>query len=505
MGLFTVIDAPELSTIHSTIATAMGGTANFDIGHYVGVKGLSASDCGFNGLAQLGVVCNNSSKGRGFSQAGPCAVNDPWVDFGLIPHEVGHMFGANHTFNSDCTGNRNGTTAFEPGAGNSLMSYWFGCEDGGNDGSLHPFFHSGSWFEISNFTTTGSTGFSCPVLVNTGNAVPTASAGSNLYIPSSTPLLLVGTSSDEAVDLPNLTRSWDQIDVGPITPPNAPSGNAPLFRMREPNVSNERVLPALNSILTGTSTIGETLPSYSRRFRMAFLVRDNRAGNGATRVDTSSYYVVGTAGPFSIVSPNASTTGQQGASLSVTWNIAGTNLAPINTSSVGIDLSLNNGTSFQTLLASTPNDGSQTVTLPTNSLTSTARIRVRAIGNIYFALSPAFTIGLPNYSIVNSGNQTICNGGDPGNISMNTTGVPVAVTYQWYFKNGIVFDPLNTDPIGTWSTISGATSSSYNPPLGLTQNRTYACRLTSASYPGGSGWATGVRQVTVLSPVNYGT
>lgn len=509
MGLFTQSDGGSVPSTHDAIVLAMGGAGNFDIGHYLGVRNLPTSATGFNGRADVGVVCNNASKGAGFSQADGGAINDPWIDFGLIPHEIGHMFGANHSFNSCCPDNdvcnRNESTAYEPGAGNSIMSYWFGCEHGENDGSLLSFFHSGSWLEVSSYTTTGSPGSTCPVLVNTGNAVPTANAGGNLYVPQSTPFALSGTSSDEAADLPNLTRSWDQIDAGPVTAPNSPVENAPLFRMREPSTSNERILPALSSILDGTSTIGETLPSYSRRFRMAFLVRDNRAGNGATRIDTASYYVVKAAGPFTITSPNAATVGGQGASFVVTWNVALTNVSPISTSSVAIDLSVNNGTSFTTLLASTPNDGSQSVTLPASSLTSTARIRVRAIGNVYFAMSPAFTIGYPGYGNVSSGNQTICNGGDPNNITLVTTGLPVGITYQWYFKDGLITAPLNADPVGTWSLIPGATVSSYNPPAGLTGNRSYACRVVSPSYPGGSGWVTGVRQVTVLPPVNFGT
>lgn len=504
MGIFNVNNYGSGSPdTHNTIVAALGGSTGFDVGHYLGV--INNSGTGVSGNADVGAVCG-SRKGAGYSQAELGAINTSRTDLFALPHELGHMFGATHTFNSSCSGARAPETAFEPGTGNSIMSYWYqACEHTVNDGGLVPFFHSGSWFQVSNFTTTGSAGYGCATKVNTVNAVPTANAGSNFYLPLSTPLLLTGTSSDEAADIPNLTHSWDQMDVGSITPPNSPTDNAPLFRMREPSTSNQRTLPVLNSILTGTSTVGETLPSYARRFRMAFLVRDNRAGGGATRVDTASYYVVGTAGPFAITSPTSATTAGQGTSLTVTWNVAGTNTSPISTSSVAIDISINDGATFTTLLSSTPNDGSQAVTLPASSMTTNARIRVRAVNNIYFAISQKFTITLPSYGTVPSGDQPVCYGGDPINISLTTTGMPASKTYQWYYKDGLVTQPLNTDPIATWVLITAATASSYNPPVGLTTNRTYACRVISASYPGGSGWATGVRKVSVLPPLNFGT
>ena len=87
----------------------------------------------------------------------------------------------------------------------------------------------------------------------------------------------------------------------------------------------------------------------------------------------------------------------------MTWNVAGTTSAPISCANVAITFSSDGGSTFPTtLLASTPNDGTQPITVP-NVATTTARIRVACVGNVFFAISrPSFTVTVPAGPTVSS-------------------------------------------------------------------------------------------------------
>ena len=110
-------------------------------------------------------------------------------------------------------------------------------------------------------------------------------------------------------------------------------------------------------------------------------MRDGRGGvNSANSVLTLA---AGT-GPFLVTFPNAGETLEAGSPVTVTWNVAGTNAAPIGTDSVKISMSVDGGLTYPLVMAaSTPNDGSQKLTVPLVN-TSTARIKVEAVNNVFF-------------------------------------------------------------------------------------------------------------------------
>ncbi len=94
-------------------------------------------------------------------------------------------------------------------------------------------------------------------------------------------------------------------------------------------------------------------------------------------------------GPFRVTSQAAPIVYRGGSRQTVTWNVAGTDSAPVDTADVRISLSLDGGLTYPIVLArNTANDGKAGVTIP-NVTTSHARIRVKAVGNIYFDIDHA--------------------------------------------------------------------------------------------------------------------
>ena len=142
-------------------------------------------------------------------------------------------------------------------------------------------------------------------------------------------------------------------------------------------------------------------------------VRDNRAGGGGSNYASTTVTSVSTAGPFVITAPNTAMTIAGGSTQTVTWNVASTNVAPINCAFVKISLSTDGGYTFPTvLISSAPNNGSAVVTIPSTATTQ-GRIKVEAVGNIFFDISDAdLTITSANTApTVNiSGNITVVRG-----------------------------------------------------------------------------------------------
>src|SRR5690606_25970648 len=83
--------------------------------------------------------------------------------------------------------------------------------------------------------------------------------------------------------------------------------------------------------------------------------------------------------------------------------VNGTDAAPINTENVRILFSQDGGATFTVVNESTPNDGSEEISLPEGTVAGTnARVLVEAIDNVYYAVSRKFNLsGVMGVSDVN--------------------------------------------------------------------------------------------------------
>lgn len=374
---YTNDDAFALLNENQAKLDAIITNSNYDIGHVVSTGG--------GGLANLGVVCVSGWKAKG--ETGLPSPEGDVFDVDYVSHEIGHQFDGDHTFNGvsgSCSGSRRvGPSAYEPGSGSTIQAYAGICGSDNLQSNSDPYFHAHSFQQMYAYSIGSG---DCASLSATGNSEPTADAGPNYVIPRATPFTLTGAGFDADDD--DLTYCWEQRDLGPAASLAAPDdGLIPLFRSMLPSSSPSRTFPQWPTILSNTVDNAEKLPQQSRAMDFRLTVRDNGAPAGGVATDDMVVNVDASKGPFAVTYPNG---GEPLVSEAVvTWDVAGTTGSPINTAVVDIVLSLDSGATFDLVLADdTPNDGAELVALP-NTSSSTARIMVRAEGNIYFDVSNA--------------------------------------------------------------------------------------------------------------------
>jgi len=406
---FDTLDASQMLSQNITVTNNIIGAANYDIGHLF-FRATAGND---NGLAATPSVCGNSKAGGVTGSAIP--VGDPFViDF--VAHEMGHQFGARHTQNNGC--NRNGPTSIEPGSASTIMGYAGICAPNVQNNS-DAYYHAVSIREMyTTLTGTGSPS-TCGEKTPINNAEPVANAGLDKSIPKSTPFVLTASATDANND--SLTYTWEQIDPGTVaatTPPASTLVAGPLFRSLSPTAVNYRYFPKLPVIVApATVSTWEVLPSVARDMNFSVLVRDNNALGGQTGRDDVKLTVVNTAGPFIVTSQNtAGVVWNEGQAQTITWDVANTTAAPVSTPNVTILLSKDGGLTFPTVLvASTPNDGSHSYTVPGGlGNTTNARIMVKAIDNVFLNVnSQNFTIN-SSAVVIPPGGGGNPGGGNPG-------------------------------------------------------------------------------------------
>lgn len=422
---FDALDAGQMLNQNITVTNNAIGLANYDIGHLF-FRVTNANDN--NGLAATPSVCGNSKAGGVTGCVVP--VGDPFViDF--VAHEMGHQFGAKHTQNNGC--NRNAATSIEPGSASTIMGYAGICAPNVQTNS-DAYYHAVSIREMyTTLTGTGSPS-TCGEKTPINNTEPIANAGLDKSIPKSTPFMLTASATDANNDA--LTYTWEQIDPGAVAatvPPTSTLVAGPLFRSISPTTANYRYFPKLPVIVTpSTVSTWEVLPSVARDLNFSVLVRDNNALGGQTGRDDVKLTVVNTAGPFVVTSQNtAGVVWTEGQSQTITWDIANTTTAPVSTPNVSILLSTDGGVTFPHILAATtPNDGSHTITIPGGLGNSTsARIMVKAVENVFL------NVNSQNFTVNSSAVVIPPNPGTPG-----TPGTPGAAPSPIY--TGLMIYPI---------------------------------------------------------------
>lgn len=427
-------NSPQMINEIQPIVDAAIGAANYDIGH-----GVCTTD---SGIAQLNSPCS-ANKARGITGQ-PNPVGDPF-DIDYVAHEMGHQYGATHTQNNAC--NRTDATAVEPGSASTIMGYAGICAPNVQAHS-DAHFHTVSIAQMQTFVNAGG---SCATTTNNGNAAPVVNAGSNYTIPYGTAFVLKGSATDTAGE--SLTYCWEQTNNQVSTqPPTATATTGPNFRSLPPSTSPNRYMPRFEDVLAGNLIpTWEVVPNVARTMNFALTVRDNRAPNGGQTGRGDMTVTFANTGPFRITSPNVDNVSwDRGSSQTVTWDVAGTTANGINTANVNILISMDNGATFTTLVANTPNDGSEVITVP-NTAAPYCRIMVEAVGNIFYALSKNIAVG---YTITNAcqtfTNNTVSPIPDGPNPNISTAGptltsnlnvtaaqtltdvnVNVNVTHQW--------------------------------------------------------------------------
>jgi subtilisin-like proprotein convertase family protein len=384
-------NSPAMINEIQPIVDAAIGSANYDMGH-----GFCTTD---SGIAQVSSVCG-TGKARGITgQLNP--VGDPF-DIDYTAHEMGHQWGALHTQNNPC--NTSPDSAYEPGSGSTIMGYAGICAPNVQSNS-NDYFHARSILQMSAFVLGGG---ACGTVTSNGNTAPVVQAGADYTIPRGTAFVLKGAATDANGDA--LTYCWEQYnnEIATTMPPVNTATSGPNFRSLSPSASPNRYMPRFADVLQGNLTpTWEVVPNVARTMNFALTVRDNRSGGGMTNRD-DMVVTFASVGPFQITSPSVENVSWAvGSTQTVTWDVAGTTANGINTANVNILISTDGGVTFSTLVANTPNDGSQIITAPATA-TPNCRIMIEAVGNIFYALSKNIAVG---YVISNTCNTYSMNTG----------------------------------------------------------------------------------------------
>jgi reprolysin-like metallo-peptidase family M12B len=379
--------APAALPLNQSNLDHVIGKENYDIGHLFTTAAA--------GRARVRSVCNAETKAQGVTGiANP--VGDAF-DVDYVSHEIGHQFGADHTFNAiseSCNGNRNSATAYEPGSGSTIMGYAGKgiCDPESLQDDSDSYFHLVSLLEISGYIsdTSPGAGGSCGTFTPITFPPPSLSAAGSYTVPKGTPFVL--TSDLQQSPANPTVFNWEEFDLGDPAPPDDDSGPLatprPLFRSRKPDARVYRFFPDFETLTnTAGPTLGETMPMIERTMLFRVVGRNNHGSFTYAEVPVK---VDVTSGPFKITSVSGGNSWARGSSHSIRWDTAHTNLPPVDCKTVNLFLAVDGDPShWYSLAKGVSNSGSYNLTIAADApLADKAYLVVRSEGNIFLDVYP---------------------------------------------------------------------------------------------------------------------
>lgn len=444
-----------LSTFRSTRTTFNGNIAHL----------LSTRSSNLGGVAYLDILCSSTYK-HAFSNIYNSYNTVPTYSWtvNVFTHEMGHNLGSNHTQWCGWTG----------GALDNCYTTEGGCAAGpapANGGTIMSYCHLSGIVGV-NF----SNGFGTQPgnkIRSRYNAATCLSGGPAISVsPSSASVCAGGSVSLSATG--GTSYTW-----------------SPATGLSSASSANVTATPASNTTYTVSSTNAGCTTTLTIPVTVMPTVNRGTLANGNQTFSGS--------GNPSAISFASTPSGGSGTYAYQWYSRSGIQPAPTGSSTTG-------WTAITGATAATYDPGTQTSSVsfaimvdPTGSPDCGGFAWSNGVRQITVNPSTSFNAG-----VLANGDQTFCNnGGDPASISFSTASSGSAsYTRQWYYKSGIQQAPTGSSVSG-WTSIAGATGTSYDPPAGLTSSRTYACFVTPES--GTGAWASGVRQISILPAFNPGS
>ncbi|MPS73147.1 MAG: T9SS type A sorting domain-containing protein [Chryseobacterium sp.] len=431
--------------IQQTLTSVIGNAA-YDIGHLFGRSGGGGS------AGDIGNVCRNPSsnsdeeaKGSAFTSPGSGGPEGDNFDIDYVAHEMGHQFGADHTFSHGIQSAPYNTAHMEPGSGSTIMGY-AGITSADVQAHSDAYFHVRSIEQVQTYVNTQS----CDVNTTITNTPPVVAALANKTIPKGTAFVLTASATDAESD--PLTYTWEEYDraTSAITTVTGNNTAGPKFRSLTGSALPYRYFPKLSNVLNGTlssATDWEAVSNVARTMNFRVTVRDNNADITQQQTQIGAQTItVGGDGPFKVNTTKV----YNNAPSTFTWDVVNTNAAPYNVSNVKIDYTVNNGTTWIDLIPSTPNDGSEALSFSSIPTDSQIIVRVSAIDNVFYAVGKVNVSAMVN-----------CDGTAPAGVAVsNITQTDAKVdwdaianaTYSLRYKKA-------TD--ASWTVVNGITTNTY--------------------------------------------